>query len=533
MPRKLFGQSSFFSPEFAAPGCLPEGSVGWALRRHSRLVFPEWLFGLWRGNGRRGRKAWPASVLLTALILKSREGGMSRLAMVRRLRHDVAWRAAAGLQIGGETPDEATFRRFERHLRQRDPTTGTQRLLLWHEHVVRLCIEHDVVGGDSSWVIDSTPMWCFGATRGTLRMLGDGLRSLCGEWARLTGKSLSEIAEQWSIPMLLAKSTKGAFLIDWRNPEARADVTDRLVRAVLDAVQQVRASLLDVRRNKRKGLLRRCRQLCRVVASDLEVDEAGRFVIAHRVAAGRLVSITDPDATGGRKTKNRPFKGFKVHLLGDASSGLILSVCVTAANVGDISVAHRLLRRAKDLCEEVTEVLGDTAYGGAALHLSAHHLLGIDVVAPPVAVTYPADRFGAPDFDVDTANGRVTCPAGRTVDIRHGKKTRYAFWAKATCSTCPLKSKCLSERGSQKSLQINKHHDELIVLRERWEQPETQRKYRARTQGERLIGEVVRRGCRQARAFGLQHANQQALIAAIGANLALLSSALAHAAAAA
>ena len=48
-------------------------------------------------------------------------------------------------------------------------------------------------------------------------------------------------------------------------------------------------------------------------------------------------------------------------------------------------------------------------------------------------------------------------------------------------------------------------------------------------EGERLVNEQVRRGCRHARAWGLKAATSQAYIAAIGGNLALLAKRLASA----
>ena len=240
MPRKVLAQTSFFTPEFADPSCLEPGGLPWLFRAYERELFPVWLFALWSGSKRRGRPAWPASVLMVALVLASAEGGMKRRGLVRRLKRDTAWRAACGLEIGGKTPDESTFRRFERYLRGRDPNAGTPRYLLLHEHFVRLCTEEGVVGAEASWVTDSTPMWCFGAIRDTVRLLGDGLRSLGRKWSRATGESLDELARRWELPLLLAKSTKGGLALDWRDAGARAEVVDSLAQAVLRIVKEVR-----------------------------------------------------------------------------------------------------------------------------------------------------------------------------------------------------------------------------------------------------------------------------------------------------
>lgn len=523
MPYKLFSQTSFFSPEFADPGCLAEGTVGWLLRLHSSLLFPGWLFGRWAGAGRRGRKAWPASVLLTALIVASREGGMKRRAMVRRLKRDTSWRAACGLEIGGKTPDEATFRRFERYLRRRDPASGVPRMTLLHEHIVRLCLSNGVVGEQAIWAMDSTPMWCFGAVHGTFRLLGDGLRSLCFKAARWTGRTVEDLAADWDLPILLAKSAKGYFRIDWKDPAARADATDQLVRSVLAVIERIRSLAPEVRSNQRKKLLKGCRRLAKVICDDLETDEQDRLVVAHRVATDRIVSITDPQARSSRKSKTHAYKGFKVHLLGDLVSGLIASVSVTAANVGDGRVAHRLIRRARFVFTEIDQVLGDTAYSGAKLRFLARELDGVDILAPPQPVRLRSGRFGAKDFDVDVPGGSATCPAGLTVELKQGPRKRWFSWRRAACRECELRAQCLTPKTPYKTLPIHPYHEEIAAIRERWDEPATREAYRSRCQCERLVNEAVRRGCRKATAWGLKAAEQQVYIAALGSNLALLA----------
>ena len=65
------------------------------------------------------------------------------------------------------------------------------------------------------------------------------------------------------------------------------------------------------------------------------------------------------------------------------------------------------------------------------------------------------------------------------------------------------------------------------MIRQRWSDPVVREEYRKRSQCERLVNEAVRRGCRRAKAWGLQAAEQQAYVAALGNNLALLAKVLA------
>lgn len=536
MPLRLVSRDSFFDPEFVAPACLQSGTVPWLLARMMKRWFPSWLFEDWRGHCGRGRNAWPAAVLMALVVLRWSEQGMSRRAAVARASTDVTWRAAMGLELGGKTPSEKTVRDFEKFLRQRHADTQVPRYLLVHEHIVRACLEADVARDGGRWVMDSTPMWCFGAVRDTVRLLGDGLCSLAMQWAQATRTSLGAVAVAWNAPFLLEKSTKGAFRIDWSNAQARSSVVTQLAELVVKAVELIRSAVNSdtVRRAFRKRLLRSCRHLLRVVEQDLEVEPDGRLVIAQRVAADRLISLTDPQARHGRKTKSQTFEGFKIHLLGDALSGLILSVAVTSGNMHDGEPAHRLLRRAKDLRADLQRVLADTAYGGARLRHIAQRHLGVTLVAPPPPVEDRSLKIRKADFTVDFERSTVTCPNNVTTDdlgwtwsSEHDTHVPTFVWPKAACDQCPLSASCRGDRNMRR-LVLHPYEQELRRARETWTDTATRREYRTRSQGERLVNEVVRRGGRRARAFGLQAAQLQAHAIAMACNLRLLAMALAE-----
>ena len=68
----------------------------------------------------------------------------------------------------------------------------------------------------------------------------------------------------------------------------------------------------------------------------------------------------DPEAHQARKGKNWHF-GYKAHAGVDAGAGLVHAVEVTAANVSDLAVAHRLLRTDDSFC------YADAGYTGVAV----------------------------------------------------------------------------------------------------------------------------------------------------------------------
>jgi len=525
-----FRQLSFFSPEFIDPTCLVPGTVPWVLRRFGSVVFPAWLFEGWRKDHGRGRDAWSPLVLMSLLMLRFLEAGMSRRAAVRRAKSDLVWRAAMGLAMGGASPSETTVRRFEAFLTGRDDRTGMVRYLLVHEHLVRRCLQEEQLVVASAWATDSTPMWCYGAVRDTVRLLGDGVVRLACRYARLRHIPVGQLALEWQLPLLLSKSVKGHFRIDWSDSAQRSEVIEQLAEDVVRVVERIRCDVESLASKHRKDLLRRCSLLLRVVEQDLETDETGRLVVARRVAEDRIVSLTDPQARHGRKSKSQTFNGFKLHLVGDLVSGLIASIAVTGGNQHDGKPAARLIRRARQLCDAVELVLGDTAYGGAELRYVVRKTLSVALIAPPPPVRSKDNGFSRNDFGVDLTEKRATCPRGRSATgLRMAwSKDLDTFqtvftWNKQTCAGCSARKACIGKGSGGKFLAIHPYESEVRHAREQWDNPDVRELYRVRSQCERLINQVVRHGGRQARSFGLQSAQLQAHVIAMRCNLALLA----------
>lgn len=458
---------------------------------------------------------------------------MSRRAAVKRADSDLKWRGAMGVPLERRTPSERTVRDFEKFLAQRDPRVGLRRSVLVHEHIVRTCLEQGLGATGAKVATDSTPLWCYGAVKDTVRLLGEGVCDLARLYAQATGQHLPEVAEAWQLPWLLAKSIKGAFAIDWRSEKARSEVVSELAEEALLAVERVRRDLLSVRPSKRKKLLRRARHLVRIVRDDLEADKAGKLVIAERVAKDRMISLSDPQARRGHKSRKQSFDGFKTHVVGDLTSGLILSLCVTSGNEHDGRPAHRLIRRAKEVMPQLKEVLGDTAYGAARLRYLVRGTLGVSLLCPPVPEPSSPGRLGRSHFQFDLVAKTATCPEGVLTDRMRlvwssdaGVHVPKFSWPKAACDACPLSAACRGKRTDGQVVLLHPYEADLRKAREQFAQPEVRAQYRARTQCERLMNQIVMHGGRTARAFGLVAAQLQAHCIAMTSNLKLLAAAL-------
>lgn len=543
MPVRCTSQSSFFTPTFLDPNCVVPGTVPWLLWKEGDTLLPRWMASEWRGSETTtrsaGRAAWPARVLFALHTLRWSADGCSRLGACRRAKTDLAWRAAMGLDVGSGTPSEATMREFEAWLRARSTGCGVHRYLLLHEHVARLAL----AGTDRPMVVavDSTPMWCFGALRGTIRLLGDGLRGLARRLARELELPLTVLARRWSTPWLTARSMKGGMAsIDWRSPEARASATDGIVRAVLASIEDARKQISKLPEARRQGLLDRCVALVKVITDDLEEDAEGRLVVARKVASDRIVSITDPEARSGRKTRSQPFKGYRLHVLGDVVSGIIMAVEVVPANTHDARVGESLIGRARALIPRLHQVLGDTAYGATDVRVRLA-TLGIDLVAPPQMPAKDETKSQRKAlFDIDFETRIATCPMGvESTRYTLGPDGQLArlYWPRSVCAPCPMRASCTPRtrsadepprtmgRPPRTGRRLILHRDERALRDARavWNTPERRELYKRRVECELLIAKAIRAGGRKARAWGLGAANLQAHSIAMHVNLAVLA----------
>jgi hypothetical protein len=463
------------------------------------------------------------------VLLRYSEEGLSRVGSLRRARTDLRWRHALGLPLALPPPDEKTLRSFEAYLQEPHPRLAIPRYQVCFEAWARLVLTEIGAGRDAVWVIDSTPMWCYGAVLDTVRLLGDGLRQLARRWARAHGQALADLPDPWPVPFLLAKSTKGFFAgRTWTCPADLSAVLDILVQAVHATTAHVLAHLATVRENKHRPLARLCRNLLRVVAEDLGQNEAGQWTILPRCSRERLISLTDEAAQHFRKSHSQVFAGFKIHVLGDAVSGVCLALSVRPGGEHDNTQAHPLIVRARALYAQIQEVLGDAAYGGIGVRLAVAAETGVALLAPPLEHPPAAGKLGKASFAIDFVAQTARCPGGVSTadtavhDTQDGAVRSYR-WPKDSASACTCREACPVHRDKRRTLRLHPEEQALRAARAHWEQPEVRARYRRRSEGERLMGEATRHGTRQAQSFGLASAELQATLALSAQNLRLLA----------
>jgi transposase len=189
------------------------------------------------------------------------------------------------------------------------------------------------------------------------------------------------------------------------------------------------------------------------------------------------LSLTDPDARllvkGGQGVA-----GYNVQAVVDDKHKLIVASEVVNDS-SDVNQLHAMAKAAKEALDaEALQVLADEGYYSST-ELKACEDDGIKAYVPPSegnGLLEKAGRFGLKNFSYDGAADAYTCPAGQLLRPMEGRWTntsgrveiRYASRTKI-CRTCPLRSKCLTPKASQRIIRRWEHEDVLERHRARME----------------------------------------------------------------
>ena len=502
-------------------------SIYGVLHRECFNLFPDEMFAdLFTDVGRR---SVPPMIVAVTMVLQRIEGLSDREA-VDRFCFDARWKYAAG-GLAFDYPGFVHTVLVDMRAR----LAGSERPNRIFEATLAAAKAAGLVGRRR--VLDSTPLYDAVATMDTVTLVRSAIRGLlrvadAGLAAELRG--LLGRADDYT--------SAGKPACDWDDAGAR--------EALVDALARDARALLAALDGRELGpeLAQAAALLATVVGQDLDEHADGVFRIARRVAKDRVISTVDPQARHGHKTSARGFDGYKGHVAVDPDSEIITATTATAGNTGDAEAAADLLaedlptspadRGAVDqgtVCGDAAaagegeqagqsetaaaepaedpggqgeegerlDVYGDAAYGAGEL-LEELEDAGADIhtkVQPPSA---PGGRFPKDRFDIDLAEGTVTCPGEVRVPIRPAAAGGGTAAFGAACAGCPLASQCTTARGGR-TIKIGRHEEQLVRARARQTDPAWQAEYRAtRPKVERKIGHLMRRrhGGRRARVRG-------------------------------
>jgi Transposase DDE domain/Transposase domain (DUF772) len=419
---------------------------------------------------RRGRPSHPPAVL-AALLLAQLFYGVSDREAERRSRLDLSWKAALGLPLEHRGIPHVCLVEFRARLVR-------SRMDGWlHQRLLRVAKTAGVIGHRR--VVDSTGIADCVLTQDTVSLIRSALRRCLDR--------LAEIDPQRALACRgsLARSDyakEGKPEICWASATERAALVNELFADALRVIQAC-DGMGDVE------LYAEVELLGVVSAQDIEDDGDGGIRIAQKVAPERIISVVDPEARHGHRSRRDRYDGYKLHVSVDVDSDLFVAGEATTATTSDGDVLAQLLD-ADPLA--VAEVIGDTHYGSVETRQSLAGQ-GVDLVAPAQPSSAPKGYFSKDDFTIDLDSATVTCPAGQVAPIPvSSARRRQARFAASACGACPLRERC-TKRAGGRTIDINADEALLIAARQaRWT-PEFRGRYRQRAQVERKNAQLKSR----------------------------------------
>lgn len=492
-------QRELLDVESVAGHLLEPGSVFALLAGHRDRLFPRELFADLFPSG-RGRPSVPGEVIASVIVLQALYGHSDREA-VDALTFDLRWKAACGYAIDARGFDPSTLTYWRRRLAASD---RPQRIF----DVVRDVIaETGAVAGKTRRALDSTILDDAVARQDTVTQLIASIRRVAREV--LGAKNLIAV-HCTRLAGLTGQDYTGTGKppIAWDDPAAREELVSALVG---DALALLGA--LDIEQITKDGgkPAEAVALLALVAGQDVEPAEDsdgtdGRWRIARRTAADRMISTVDPDAPHAHKSRERKQDGFKAHIVVEPDTGLMTAVKATRASGAensDANVGAGLLTEDAAVLEgQQIEVLADSAYGtGEMLHEldEAGHK---PVIKPwPLRPAVPGG-FTIDDFTRDPVAGTITCPAGITRTVTQKGNASFG----TACRACPLAQRCTASTTGR-TVKIHEHDLLQRAHRQRAADPDFQTVYRQhRPMVERSIAWLTR-GARRVPYRGVEKNN--------------------------
>jgi hypothetical protein len=456
---------------------VPAGSMFAFLAAHRRELFGDEDFADLFPSG-KGRPSVPASVMASVMVLQVLHD-YSDAEAAEAARCDLRWKAACGFPLDHEGFDPPALVYWRRRLAK----SGRPHRI--SDAVAKVITQTGVLKGRRRRAVDSTILADAVATQDTITQLIAAIRRV----ARVVPGAAEQVAalcpgHDYSQP--------GKPQIDWDDPQAKDALVSALVNDANALAEALKDQDLDEQAACALGLL------ALVAGQDVEPAEGsdgtdGRWRIARKVAADRVISTVDPEARHTRKSPENRRDGYRAHVVACPETGIITGERLTRAageENSDAALAAALLAAG----DQPAEVYGDSAYGTGDLRAALKEAGHTAVIKPKPLKPAVEGGFTLDDFTVDETAGTVTCPAGVIRPISARRNVTFG----AACRGCPLRARCTTAKDGR-SLELHPHDAILRAARATWAtQPSLRQDYRTyRPNVERVISQVASRGGRR------------------------------------
>jgi hypothetical protein len=348
--------------------------------------------------------------------------------------------------------------------------------------------------------LDSSPLLSAARVEDTFNLLGHATRKVLGLLTELTSHTLTTLTEEVGLSLFNESSIKAALDLDWADKDAKAIAINRLIDEVDSLDRWVKthvAAELD-----HPPLRPALETLRRLRDQDIEPDPAGGYRVKIGVAVDRQVTVEDPEARHGRKSKSKRFDGFKRHIAIDLDSGMIVAAEVGKANELDAERLDSLVDAAVGAVLDVSELHIDRGY------LSAEQIkdllkIGTKVFCKPLTPSSLKGKWSKRAFKIDLEAMTITCPQEQSIPIKRlGQTLRFP---KASCHGCQCRDSCIKpDAKSGRGIRIHEAEDFHQALVERQSSSTGRAQLRERVAVEHALARISRRGGNTAKYNGIK-----------------------------
>lgn len=470
-----------------------------------------------------GRPETSPSLLAGITILQMMEG-KSDLEAVNACLYDLRWKLALGLPLDSGRLHASTLCVFRGRLAKNKRSRIAFDSVLETMRKTGYLRRHGACRIDSTHVLGCVERLSrLDCVRETLRLALEFLRSFGGTeawqpWLERYANSQNERPRRKPSKVELERQMQQAGM-DAKDILSRADK----LGAVVSTAEPI-------------ALLRR------VFSENFKIIQGGQVEQTDAQPSGAVHSPHDPEAQWSTKSAldKSGWVGYKTQLCetapdknrqkGEPTAAVITAVVTQPAITSDNgSITPVVEAHVRSGQAAPNTVHADAGYINAA-ELARSETEGFELCGPMPAPPHSGNgRFGTDAFEVDLANRRAVCPAGKAschcahITEQKLERTYYYFeWAKADCVACPLRNQCLSpkKQNQRRSIQVGELHEYAQARRKLCKSPEYRLHMRRRNAIEGTNSELKRGyGLGRARYRGLAKTDIQMHFIAAACNI--------------
>lgn len=265
-----------------------------------------------------------------------------------------------------------------------------------------------------------------------------------------------------------------------QNELSRKERLNLLVQKVLKVQQEVSVlvgKLIPKRvisSTEYQAYMKRKTTLIQILGENVTINKKE---VTQKKGQRKIISLVDPEARSGYKTKKKRFTGYKIATT-MTIDGFHPGVETLPGNESDMNQAIPLVNKAITNANEVPKTICLDLGFNSVKNRKALHKLGVQ---PGIELERPLNSrnprlFSVVDFSFDFQTLTVTCPAKQVTSkvTKNAKTEKFLFYfSKQLCDECPLRTKCTTNQIGR-TVQFSQHvhlleHDRKFLKTDQYE----------------------------------------------------------------